>query len=119
MTNDDIRFQEDVSVLFTKYGIDSSQKPLGEQKTNEIIRSAVHDYFAKVVSANQLESLGTQLYYKLNDTSEINTKWSQSLSNVLQRLIDFGYYVENSDDALVRKIEGELKKFSSKESLKV
>lgn len=111
MVDNNVRFQDDVSDLFVKYGINSYPKPLGEQKTKKVLKFAVEDYFAKKITASQLESLGTQLYYKLNNTSQINSQWDSFLSNALQRLTDFGYYVENSDTALVKKIENELRKF--------
>lgn len=113
MSKNEISFQVDVSDLFTKYGVDPHHKHLGEQKTTQILKSAIGGYFAKEVTANQLESLATQLYYELNNTTEINTQWKSSLSRILQRLTDFGYNSENLAGDLVKEIEEELIQFTS------
>lgn len=103
MTSDSLQFQPSVQALLVKYSEGRiPTKPLGQDAAEQILKHAAQDYFTKKLTPNQLESIGTQLYFELNSPAKINSEWNISLSRLLQDLIDFEYDMKSNGDRVSR-----------------
>lgn len=103
-----------------------SNANLSYEQTKEIFLMGLKDYFNKIIEAEKLATLATELYYELNKPSDFfQNPQLNELGKALEAASEIDYYYKNKEKhkttgKMYNKYENSLKKYyeKNKNSLK-